>query len=82
MQAHWVNGKYYPATVKVIDNLCMLLTRVVEAVTMLFATLGDKATVQFQDNVEHVVLLKDIRSQKVCTASKHVMVILHFPVET
>ena len=47
-----------------------------------FAALGDKATVQFQDNVEHVVLLKDIRSQKVCTANKHVMVILHFPVET
>lgn len=75
MQARWVNGKYYPATVKVIDNLCMEFTnvvKVVKVVTIRFTLLGDKATVLFQDNVEHVVLLKDIRAQKVCFASKHI----------
>ena len=70
VQARWVNGKYYPATVKVIDNLCMQLTHIVTADTMLSILLGDKATVQFQDNVEHTLLLKDIRAQKVCTSNE------------
>ncbi|XP_065897945.1 PHD finger protein 20-like isoform X2 [Dysidea avara] len=47
VQARWLDGKYYPAVVKVIDNLC------------------DKGTVQFyQDGIEHIVSLQDIRPQK------------------
>lgn len=37
---------------------------------------GDKATVQFQDNVEHTVLLKDIRPQKVCITNRKITILL------
>ena len=33
-------------------------------------------TVQFQDNVEHTVVLKDIRPQKVCVSYKQLKYVL------
>lgn len=47
-----------------------------------FLLLANKATVQFQDNVEHTVLLKDIRPQKVSVYSKQLVLYFCFAVET